>query len=56
VVEDSAGGVLSAKRAGLRCIAVAHSVSREELVRAGADAVVGDLFALTDALLDGQPE
>ena len=56
VVEDSTGGVLAAKRAGLRCVAVAHSVPRDDLLRAGADAAVGDLLALTDALLDGHPE
>ena len=53
VVEDSLGGVTSAKRAGLRCIAVAHSYAREELLRAGADAVAADLASLDDALLDG---
>jgi HAD superfamily hydrolase (TIGR01509 family) len=52
VIEDSLGGVVSAKRAGLRCVAVAHSYTRDELARAGADAVVDTLEALTDALLD----
>jgi beta-phosphoglucomutase-like phosphatase (HAD superfamily) len=55
VVEDSAGGVQSAKRAGLRCVAVAHSYPRDELLRVGADAAVDDLLSLTDALLDGRP-
>jgi HAD superfamily hydrolase (TIGR01509 family) len=53
VVEDSIGGVTSAKRAGLRCVAVAHSYARDELLRAGADAVAADLASLDDALLDG---
>jgi HAD superfamily hydrolase (TIGR01509 family) len=54
VVEDSPGGVVAAKRAGLRCLAVAHSCPRDELIRVGADAVVGDLPSLTDALLEGR--
>jgi beta-phosphoglucomutase len=52
-IEDSPGGVRSAKGAGLRCVAVTHSCSRDELERAGADATAGDLAAVTDALLDG---
>jgi len=52
VVEDSLGGVTSAKRAMLRCVAVAHSYSAAELTNAGADAVVDDLASLTDALLE----
>jgi beta-phosphoglucomutase-like phosphatase (HAD superfamily) len=53
VVEDSVGGVLSAKNAGLRCVAVAHTYRRDELLRVGADAVVADLAALTEDLLEG---
>jgi beta-phosphoglucomutase-like phosphatase (HAD superfamily) len=53
VVEDSLGGVISAKRAGLRCVAVAHSYAPEELLNAGADVVVADVASLTDALLEG---
>jgi beta-phosphoglucomutase-like phosphatase (HAD superfamily) len=52
-VEDSLGGVRSAKGAGLRCVAVAHSYAHDDLQRAGADAIAADLAALTDALLDG---
>jgi HAD superfamily hydrolase (TIGR01509 family) len=52
-IEDSLGGVTSAKRAGLRCVAVSHSYSRADLQRAGADAVAADLAGLTDAILDG---
>jgi len=52
VVEDSTGGVTAAKRAGLRCIAVTHSCSPDELLRAGADAAVADLASVTDALLE----
>jgi len=53
VVEDSPGGVVSAKKAGLRCVAVTHSCAEGELSRAGADAVAADLASLTDALLEG---
>jgi len=52
VVEDSTGGVTAAKRAALRCVGVTHSYSRDELLRAGADAVVADLPSITDALLE----
>jgi len=53
VVEDSPGGVVSAKKAGLRCVAVTHSCGSGELTSAGADAVTSDLDSLTDALLEG---
>jgi beta-phosphoglucomutase len=53
VLEDSLGGVESAKRAGLRCVAVAHSYARADLLRAGADAVAPDLASIDDELLDG---
>jgi beta-phosphoglucomutase-like phosphatase (HAD superfamily) len=52
VVEDSTGGVTAAKRAGMRCVGVAHSYSRDELTKAGADATVDALAALTDELLE----
>src|ERR1700722_9860408 len=55
VVEASIGGVTAAKRAGLRCVAVSHSYSRDELLAAGADAVVADLAGLTDSVLEGVP-
>jgi beta-phosphoglucomutase len=52
VIEDSLGGVASAKAAGLRCIAVAHTYGAEALLRGGADAVAADLASVTDALLE----
>jgi HAD superfamily hydrolase (TIGR01509 family) len=52
-VEDSVGGVRSAKSAGLRCIGVTHTYPAAELERAGADAVVGDLASLSDDVLEG---
>jgi beta-phosphoglucomutase-like phosphatase (HAD superfamily) len=51
-VEDSTGGVLSAKGAGLRCVAVTHTYPAENLVQAGADATVPDLTSITDDLLE----
>jgi beta-phosphoglucomutase-like phosphatase (HAD superfamily) len=51
-VEDSVGGVRSAKGAGLRCIALTHTCAPAELLGAGADAVATDLPSLTDALLE----
>jgi beta-phosphoglucomutase len=54
-VEDSIGGVTAAKRAGLRCIGVSHSYSRDDLLSAGADAVVANLAALTDGVLESLP-
>jgi beta-phosphoglucomutase len=53
-IEDSLGGIASAKGAGLRCFAVAHSYSVDELARAGADAAVSVIAQLTDMLLDGE--
>lgn len=37
VVEDALHGVEAAKSAGMRCVAVAHSFSREQLAEAGPD-------------------
>ena len=39
VVEDAVNGVVAAKAAGMRCVAVTTSFPREELVAAGADGV-----------------
>ena len=52
-VEDSVGGVRSARGAGLRCVAVTHSYEAPALLAAGAAATAPDLDSLTDALLDG---
>jgi len=53
VVEDSLAGVEAAKRAGLRCVAVAHSYDEAALRAAGADAVARTVADLDDALLEG---
>jgi HAD superfamily hydrolase (TIGR01509 family) len=50
-IEDSLAGVEAAKRAGLRCVAVAHTYAPFELARAGADVIVPSLSALTDEAL-----
>jgi len=52
VVEDSLAGIESAKRAGLTCVAVAHSYSEARLRQAGADAVVERIADLSDAFVD----
>ena len=52
VVEDSLGGIASARAAGLPCVGVAHSVSPDALLRAGAAFTVADLSSLTDEVLD----
>lgn len=47
VVEDSIDGIVSAKAAGLPCVAVAHSYSLEELQATDADLVLPTLKDLT---------
>lgn len=50
-IEDSIAGIVAAKRAGLRCVAVAHTYAPVELARAGADLVVPALAGVTDEAL-----
>jgi beta-phosphoglucomutase-like phosphatase (HAD superfamily) len=52
VIEDSLAGIESAKRAGLVCVAVAHSYPAARLSEAGADAVVARIADVSDALID----
>lgn len=54
VIEDTPGGIQAAKAAGMTCVAVTHSCSRESLL--GADLVVDDLAAieLETVLADGE--
>lgn len=53
VVEDAVAGVLAAKKAGMRCVAVATSMGKEELTSAGADVVRDELaFVSISDLLD----
>jgi beta-phosphoglucomutase len=51
VIEDSLAGVEAAKAAALPCIGVTHTYSEQELLGAGADAVVTSLAGVDDALL-----
>lgn len=51
VIEDSLAGIEAAKAAGLACVAVTHTYSEQELLGAGADAVVTSLAAIDDARL-----
>lgn len=50
-IEDSIAGVEAAKRAGLRCVAIAHTYAAFELARAGADVVAPSLACLDDVML-----
>ncbi len=52
VIEDSIAGIEAAIAAKLPCLAVAHSYSEEELLRAGANHVVAKLANVDDALLE----
>jgi beta-phosphoglucomutase-like phosphatase (HAD superfamily) len=51
VIEDSLAGIHSAKRAGLACLAVAHSYPEVQLYEAGADAVAAHIRDVDDALI-----
>jgi beta-phosphoglucomutase len=53
VIEDSLAGIESAKRAGLFCLAVAHSYPEAQLLAAGADAVVARIRDAGDGFIDG---
>jgi beta-phosphoglucomutase-like phosphatase (HAD superfamily) len=53
-IEDSIGGIQSAKSAGLRCVAVAHTYEAAALAAAGADDVAPDLSSLSDSLIEGR--
>lgn len=51
VLEDAINGVRAAKAAGMRCIALATTTKREDLLKAGADEVVKNYAEITDAVL-----
>jgi len=51
VVEDSCGGTRSGKAAGMRVVALTHSMSEAELRAAGADLILDGIPALSDYLL-----
>jgi beta-phosphoglucomutase len=53
VVEDALNGIIAAHAAGIKCVAVATSFSRDQLVAAGADVVIdaiSDLANIVDGL------
>lgn len=51
VIEDSLAGIIAAKRAGARVIAVTNSFPRKKLKRAGADLIVGGFREITLAAI-----
>jgi beta-phosphoglucomutase len=51
VVEDSCGGTRSGKAAGMKVVALTHSMTEAELRSAGADLVLDSIPALSELLL-----
>lgn len=51
VVEDSCGGTRAGKAAGMRVVALTHSLTEAELRNAGADIVLDGILSLTDLLM-----
>lgn len=51
VIEDSLDGIAAAKAAGLPCVAVAQSYSRDRLLLSGADLVVDGIADVDDQAL-----
>jgi beta-phosphoglucomutase len=49
-IEDSRWGIESAKAAGLQCVAITHTYSRDQLSM--ADSIIGSLEELTPALIN----
>ena len=45
--EDAVSGVLSAKSAGLKCVAITSSQTKDNLTAAGADSVVRDFVSIS---------
>jgi beta-phosphoglucomutase-like phosphatase (HAD superfamily) len=46
-IEDAASGIRAAKGAGLKCIGIANSQSKDKLAAAGADYVLRDFLNLS---------
>ena len=53
VVEDSVGGILAAKAAGMRCLALLTTFSEEDVKKAGPDIIVQDLSCISPSYLFG---
>jgi HAD superfamily hydrolase (TIGR01509 family) len=51
VVEDSCGGTRSGKAAGMKVVALTHSLTEAELRNAGADFVLAGIPSLTELLM-----
>ncbi|MBI4453562.1 HAD family phosphatase [Candidatus Woesearchaeota archaeon] len=51
VIEDAINGVISAKRAGMKCIGVTNTFQKQKLKEAGADYVVENLTELPKLLV-----
>lgn len=51
VIEDSCGGTRSGKAAGMKVVALTHSLTEAELRNAGADIVLDGILSLTDFLM-----
>lgn len=52
ILEDSVNGVQAASSAGIRCIAFDTTTKKEDLLAAGAFAVVKNYFEITDDLIN----
>lgn len=46
VIEDALNGIQATKAAGMRCVAITTSFSRQQLMEAGADAVIDSLMEI----------
>jgi beta-phosphoglucomutase len=52
VIEDSLAGITSAKAAGMWAVGVTNTYDADQLRRAGADAVIGELASLTPTWIE----
>lgn len=50
VIEDAINGILSAKSAGMKCVAVTTSFKKEELIAANPDFITDDLIDVIDII------
>ncbi|WP_165071048.1 HAD family hydrolase [Paludisphaera rhizosphaerae] len=52
VIEDSTAGIQSAKGAGMKAVGITQTYPADDLLRAGADATIDGLAALTPSWID----